>query len=398
MFNSSRAISHNDELNIYRTMFSWVPVFKKKWNTDDVIDLAYGGAFVSPPEVLTDQLQSSDFRTEWHDYYLGDHEDFIQSAKNYLNKIYSTTVYNHLDIMSCLGAKNGLLLTARTFLDQNDKMLSTVPGYPVLQAYAASLGTKVIHLPLQEEKTFQPDLSVLSEEVLSQIKLISINYPNNPTGAVLKPQYLKNIISICKEYNILLINDCAYTAINRHPSMRLSVFSEKNAEDVALEIHTLSKSFQIPGWRVGFIAGNNDLLDKIRVTRSMMESGQARFLCRSVLSALYSPEIYLERLNSHIERRIKLISDVFSHAGFIVTSSAGTFFILVSHPEVDDCISFAKELASETGIFILPLGEGYKQLRVSMTWKFRSEEHDLSVTKELSERLLKYMQKGEYSK
>ncbi|HDO6756156.1 aminotransferase class I/II-fold pyridoxal phosphate-dependent enzyme [Klebsiella pneumoniae] len=398
MFNSSRAINHNDELNTYRTMFSWVPVFKKKWNTDDIIDLAYGGAFFSPPEVLTDLLQSSDFRTEWHDYYLGDHEDFIQSAKNYLNKIYSTTVYNHLDIMSCLGAKNGLLLTARTFLDQNDKMLSTVPGYPVLQAYAASLGTKVIHLPLQEEKKFQPDLSILSEEVLSQIKLISINYPNNPTGAVLKPQYLKNIISICKEYNILLINDCAYTAINRYPSMRLSVFSEKYAEDVALEIHTLSKSFQIPGWRVGFIAGNNDLLDKIRVTRSMMESGQARFLYRSVLPALNSPEFYLERLNSHIERRIKLVSDVFSHAGFIVTPSAGTFFILVSHPEVDDCISFAKELASETGIFILPLGEGYKKLRVSMTWKFRSEEHDLSVAKELSGRLLKHMQKGEYSK
>lgn len=398
MFNSSRAISNNDELNTYRTMFSWVPVFKKKWHADKIIDLAYGGAFLSPPEVLTGQLQSRTFMNEWHDYYLGDNEDFIKSAKMYLNKIYNTTVYNQLDIMSCLGAKNGLLLTARTFLDQNDTILSTVPGYPVLPAYAVSLGTKVVHLPLQEEKAFQPELSVLSEEVLAQIKLISINYPNNPTGAVLKPQALKNIISICKEYNILLVNDCAYTVINRDPSMRLSVFSEKGAEDVALEIHTLSKSFQIPGWRVGFIAGDNELLDKVRVTRSMMESGQARFLCQSVLPALESPEIYLKQLNSHIERRIKLISDVFSRAGFVVTSSPGTFFILVSHPKVDDCVSFAKQLASETGVFILPLGEGYKQLRVSMTWKYRSEKQDLFVKEDLAERLLKYMHKGVFRK
>lgn len=232
--------------------------------------------------------------------------EFQVAASEYMEKVFSVTGLEPTkNIVHGIGTKSILAILPLCFINPGDITLLTTPGYPILGTYTKYLGGEVYNLPLSPENDFYPDYQAIPDDILKRSKLLYINYPNNPTGQVATESFFRETVAFAKKHHIAVIHDAAYAALTYDGEKPLSFLSTPGAIDVGAEIQSLSKAYNMTGWRIGFLVGNEKLVSAYGTVKDNTDSGQFRAIQKAGVYALRHPEI-TDKICNKYSRRLNL--------------------------------------------------------------------------------------------
>lgn len=320
--------------------------------------------------------------------------EFNISASNYLKNVFNVDNINpENEVIHIIGSKSALALLPLAFINPNDITLTTIPGYPVISTITKWIGGKVYPLPLYKSNNFLPDLNNIPDNILKRAKLLYINYPNNPTGATASTEFFKRVVDFGLKHNILIIHDAAYSAITFDSTSPLSFLSVPNAKNIGIEIHSLSKSYSMTGWRIGFIAGNKDIIKAYSFIKENTDSGQFKAIQLSAKYALEHPEITKNLANIYSRRHDKLIN-ILKKLGFNVSKPKASFYLYVPIPKAIkngpifyNAEDFSNYLMIEKRILCVPWDDVGSYIRLSVTFPAKSIEEEDKIIKDIYNRL-----------
>ncbi len=282
-----------------------------------------------------------------------------------------------------------------TISNPGDITLTTVPGYPVLGTYTQYLGGRIYKLHLFKENDFYPDFSIIPKSVLKKAKLLYLNYPNNPTGQAATKDFYEEAIKFASRNGIVVISDAAYAAITFDDSPPLSFLSVEGAREVGVEIHSLSKAFNMTGWRLAFIVGSPKVVSAYGTVKDNTDSGQFRAIQKAGIYALNHSEITEENCKRY-SRRFDLLVEALREVGFDAEKPKGTFYCYVPAPrrtESGATFKTAEEastfLIEEALVSTVPWDDAGAYLRFSVTFESKSYQEEIKLIEELKQRLLK---------
>ena len=354
---------------------SWSAALKQVQCPLPPLDFGVADAFLPPPASALAELQRTSPDRREHGYALYTHLEFEQACLGYLRRLQGALPAADLGVVPTAGAKGAINLITQAFVETGDLVLATKPAYPIFQLQARRLGAKVFELAMQADAGGIPDLEQLPADMRRQAKLLYVNYPNNPTGMVWSADAARRLLRQCQDNDILLVNDAAYGSVVFDPSHRVGLLSEPGVTDHYLEIHSLSKALQMPGWRLGFLVCARDLAAQMRRMALLQGSGQPRFLQSAVVQALQDGD-FIEASNAVVHRRLSRMAEILQAHGFAAAVPQGTFFLYVHAPRgtaagrsfetARDCALF---LARELGILTVPWDvDGRPCLRFSVAF------------------------------
>lgn len=241
--------------------------------------------------------------------------EFKQAVSDYMKGLYGVELDPATEINHSMGSKSALSLLPVCFINPGDVSLMTSPGYGVMGTWTQYLGGRVVKMPLTRENGFLPDFSQVSEEDRRAAKLVYLNYPNNPTGAVATPEFYDAAIAFAKEIHALLVVDAAYAPLNFR-GKPLSIFSRPGAKDVAVELHSMSKGFNMTGWRLGWVCGNASAVKAFATVKDNADSGQFLAIQKAAALALQAQEEITPRINEKYLRRLTALTNTLRKIGF----------------------------------------------------------------------------------
>jgi LL-diaminopimelate aminotransferase len=278
------------------------------------------------------------------------------------------------------------------FINPGDVTLMTVPGYPVMGTHTRWYGGEVVNLPLEEKNGFLPDLDAIPAEVRKKAKLLYLNYPNNPTGAGATRGFFENVVAFARENNIIVVQDAAYAAL-MYGSKPLSFLSIPGAKDVGVEIHSLSKAYNMTGWRLAFVVGNERVIAGYGNVKDNYDSGQFKAIQKAGVHALDHPEIS-DEITSKYERRLRAMADVLAMMGFNAKMPAGTFYLYVGMPKgvkggrrFANAEEFSEFLITEKLISTVPWDDAGSYIRFSATFESKGRADEQRVLDEFKKRM-----------
>src|ERR1039457_4005857 len=254
-----------------------------------------------------------------------------EAAARYLERVCGVKGINpDTEVLHSIGSKAALSILPAALINPGDYVLMTVPGYPIFGTHAKYLGGRVHNLPLTEENRFLPDLDSVPAEVLKHAKVLVLNYPNNPTGASATPEFFAQAVEFAKQHRLVVIHDAAYAALV-FEGQPLSFLATPGAKEVGLELHSASKSFNMTGWRCGFVAGNELLVRAYGDVKDNTDSGQFLAIQHAAAHGLDHPEI-TECIAAKYSRRMDALVSALAGAGFQARKPKGAFFLYVKAP------------------------------------------------------------------
>lgn len=351
----------------------------------DIISLGVGDPDLPTPQHVVESMQKAVADPKNHQYPFGRGiKEFCTAVANWYKKRFSVELDPETEIHALIGSKEGIAHLPLAFVDSQDYVLVPDPGYPVYQSATIFAGGNVWYLPLKPENDFLPNLDEIPKDVLSKTKLMFLNYPNNPTTQVATKKFFEKVVELAKEYNIIVAHDCAYSEIyfvddkNDDTIPPISFLSTPGAKDVGVEFHSLSKTYNMTGWRVGFVCGNKDIIAGLAKVKDNYDSGVFTAIQIAAITALEGPQECVEN-NRQIykERRDLLISGLKS-LGLEPFFPKATFYVWCRVPKGETSVSFADKLLS-VGIVCTPgvgmgkNGEGFVRFALTVP-KERIEE------------------------
>jgi len=351
----------------------------------DLIDFGIGDPDQPTPRDIIDNLceAAQDPATHRYDETPYGEPFFLQAVAEWYRRRYAVSVDTEGEILLLIGSKEGLAHLAWAYIDPGDIALVPDPAYTVYAINARMAGGEVYTMPLQRENGFLPDLSAIPSELARRAKLLFLNYPNNPTGAVATQEFYRQAVEFAREYDILLVNDAAYSEVvydgYRHPSL----LQIEGAKDVAIEFNSLSKMFNMTGWRIGFAAGNRDAIANLNKMKSYVDSKQFAAISRAAAYALLYAD-NTRTLNLYQKRRDILVEGLQS-IGWDVQKPKATFYVWVPTPGGISSIEFAKQLLEQAGILAIPgigygeHGEGYVRFSITVSGDHHGERVEEAV-------------------
>ncbi|OGQ47322.1 MAG: aspartate aminotransferase [Deltaproteobacteria bacterium RIFCSPLOWO2_02_44_9] len=320
-------------------------------------------------------------------------QELKEAAAKYLEKVYGVKGIDPVgEVLHSIGSKPALAMLPSVFINPGDAVLVTVPGYPVLTTHTQWYGGRVVHLPLKEENDFLPDLDDVNKEDLKKAKLLYINYPNNPTGATATVGFFKKVVKFAQKNNIVVVHDAAYAALS-FDNKPLSFLSVDGAKDVGVEIHSFSKAFNMTGWRLAFVAGNERVVSAFGHVKDNYDSGQFIAIQKAGIYALEHPEM-TEKISAKYKRRLELMVEALNSAGFSAKMPGGSFYLYVGAPRgTKGGVKFkaaedvSEYLITEKLISTVPWDDVGNYLRFSSTFIAKNEEDERRVIAEMKKRL-----------
>jgi len=326
-------------------------------------------------------------------------DGFKQAAVKYMEKVFGVKNLNpETDVVHSIGSKAALSLLPLCFVNEDDTVIMTTPGYPIFGTHSQYIGGKVHNLPLKAENNFLPDLDSIPNKVLKKAKAIVINYPNNPTGASATLEFFEKVIDFAKDNELIVIQDAAYAALV-FDGKPLSILQVEGAKDVAVELHSLSKSFNMTGWRIGFVVGCPAIVSAYAMVKDNSDSGQFLGIQKAAEVALANPWI-TERIAAKYSRRMDQLIKALSGAGFSPKKPKGSFFLYVAAPKsaggpagkevFENGEAFSQWLIRNELISTVPWDNEGAFVRFSVTFEAQGEENEKRVMEELGRRLSKY--------
>lgn len=321
-----------------------------------------------------------------------------EAAADYMQKVCGVTLDPHKHILHSIGSKAALSILPAAFINPGDVVLMTTPGYPVFGTHAKYYGGIVHNLPLTAENNYLPDLKNIPDPILKVAKVLVINYPNNPTGASATPAFFAEVVAFAKENNIIVIHDAAYAALV-FQNKPLSFLSTPGAMDVGVELHSTSKTFNMTGWRCGFVAGNESIVKAYGDVKDNTDSGQFLGIQNASAYCFEHPEI-TEQIALKYSRRMDMLVPVLRKLGFPATKPEGSFFLYVQAPACaekgEEVINFksgedfSQWLIRDHSISTVPWDDAGAFVRFSVTFQAKSREDEERVIRALDERLSSY--------
>jgi LL-diaminopimelate aminotransferase len=320
-----------------------------------------------------------------------------QAAARYLERVCGVSGINpETGVIHSIGSKAALSILPAALINPGDYVLMTTPGYPVFGTHAKYYGGLVHNLPLTEANRFLPDLDSIPANVLAKAKVLVLNYPNNPTGASATPEFFAKVVDFAQRNRIVVIHDAAYAALV-FEGKPLSFLATPGAKEVGLELHSTSKSFNMTGWRCGFVAGNELLVKAYGDVKDNTDSGQFLAIQHAGAYCFDHPTI-TEKIATKYSRRMTALVEVLRGVGFNAIKPKGSFFLYVKAPkaavkkdgvrvEFKSAEEISQWLITEKLISTVPWDDAGAYLRFSVTFIARDQTDEQRVLSEVSRRL-----------
>ncbi len=338
----------------------------------DLIDLGIGDPDQPTPPSIIEALNQAahDPDTHRYDETNAGWTPFLEAVATWTKRRFDVDIDPATEAMLLIGSKEGLAHLAWAYIDPGDVSLCPDPAYTVYKVNTLMAGGEVVTMPLREENGFLPDLAAIPTDALKRAKLLWLNYPNNPTSATAPLSFFEDAVRFAREHNLLLVNDAAYADVYYDPDKKpASVLQVPGAKDVAVELHSLSKMFNMTGWRIGFAIGNPDAIGVINKLKSNLDSKQFPAISLAAAHALLhgdnSATIALYK------KRRDILCDGLNALGWNVRKPDASLYIWTRVPAGHDAMSFSKLLLEKAGVLVIP-GVGYGEfgkdyIRMSLT-------------------------------
>ena len=319
---------------------------------------------------------------------------FQEAAARYMEQVYGVAGLDPAEqIVHGLGSKPIFAMLPMCLINPGDVLLSAVPGYPVMATYTRYLGGEVYPLPLLEENGFLPDLGSIPADVLGKAKAIYVNYPNNPTGTMATAEFFRELVDFAHKNDIVIVQDAAYGALTYDGHKPMSILSTEGAEDVAVEVHSLSKAYNMTGWRLAFLTGNKKIVKAYATVKDNTDSGQFRAIQKAGMYGLAHPEI-TTRICEKYSRRFDLLVEALNGVGFSIKKSPATFYLYVACPKgtasgvtFENAAQFSEFLIMEAQISTVPWDDAGAYVRFSVTFEADGPQAEKKIIDEVAERL-----------
>lgn len=326
----------------------------------DIINMGVGDPDRPTPDHIVQAMHSAIDDPTTHNYppYQGT-KDFRASAVEWMERRFGVTGLNpNTEVVSSIGSKEAIHNTFLAFVEPGDYTLIPDPGYPVYRTSTIFAGGEYHTMPLQLENGFLPDLDRIPQEIARKAKLLWINYPNNPTGALATLEFFEKLVAYCQEYDILLCHDHAYSEMAYDGYKPPSILQVPGAKDVAIEFHSLSKSYNMTGWRVGFVVGCSQGIKGLGQVKTNVDSGVFKAIQQAAIAAYSTKDADLQALMLVYQKRRDIIVKGLQSLGFPIEPPLATLYIWVPVPQAYTSTEFVTRLLDKCGI-IVPPGNGY---------------------------------------
>ena len=338
----------------------------------DVIDLGVGDPDLPTPGPIVEALKRAAENPENHKYpsYVG-MKAYREAVSQWYKRRFDIDLDPDREVIALIGSKEGIAHFPLAFVEEGDVVLCPDPAYPVYKIGTIFAGGEPYTLPLKEENDFLPDLGSIPQEIVDRAKIIWINYPNNPTSADATEEFYRDLIKWAKKHSIIVASDNAYSEIYTGDRKPISILQIEGAKEVAIEFHSLSKTYNMTGWRIGMAVGNEELVKALGKVKTNIDSGQFNAVQEAGIVALNMPEGELDKLRAVYRERREVMTSALKKLGLKPLESEVTFYIWTKVPEGYTSAEFVGRLIEEAGIVCTPgngfgdAGEGY--FRISLT-------------------------------
>lgn len=369
---------------------------KEKHPDIPLIDMGVGEPDIPADAGVVQALSTEAGKAENRWYADNGIPEFKAAAVKYMKDVFGVSDLDpDQHIIHGIGSKPILAMLPLCFINPGDITIQTTPGYPVTATYTKYLGGEVHNVPLLKENNFFPDLDSIPANILKKAKLFYINYPNNPTGAMATREFFEKIVAFAKQHQLVIIQDAAYAALTFDGTKPMSILSIDGAMDVAIEVHSLSKAFNMTGWRMAFVVGNPTIVQAYGTIKDNTDSGQFRAIQKAGIHALQHTEITDQNCERY-SRRFDLLIDALKEVGFKAQKPKATFYCYVSAPKgTKSGITFANAeeastyLITESVISTVPWDDAGAFLRFSLTFDANGYDEEKKIIDELKDRLIK---------
>jgi LL-diaminopimelate aminotransferase len=340
----------------------------------DIISLGIGDPDLPTPPNIVSALQRAAAEPVNHRYPSNRGTlEFRQAVAGYYRRRFGVELDVETEILPLLGAKEGVGHIGFALLDQWDVCLAADPGYPVYTTGPMLADGSVVHVPLLPELGFQPDLDAIEVSALAKAKMIIVSYPNNPTGAVIEDDFFQRLVAFGAEHDIAVIHDNAYADITYDGYVAPSFLETPGAKDVGIELFSLSKSYNMTGWRAGAIVGNRELVDAFWRLKTNLDSGMFGAVQAAAAEALSGPQESVAHMCEVYRGRRDLLVEALRRIGLHAESPKGTIYLWVPVPEGHTSGSFADLVLEQADVIVSPgaaygpSGEGYVRLSLTVS-------------------------------
>lgn len=338
----------------------------------DIIRLDMGSPDLPPADFIIDALVNEARKPNTHGYApMGGTPAFKKACVTYYQRRFGVELDPNTEVLSLLGSKEGLFNLSQILLNPGDVSLVPDPGYPVYTAGGIIAGAEIFYMPLLESNGFLPDLTSIPEDIARRAKIIWLDYPNNPTGAVAPLSFFEDVLAFARKYQIIIVNDAPYMDVCFDGYVAPSILQIPGAKDVTVELNSLSKAYNMAGWRVGMAVGNAEVISYLHTYKSQMDSAQFEPILSAAATALTADQSWIEERNLIYKTRRDIITTALKQAGFGVTPPPAAIYIWAKLPQGEtDSTAFCSRLLEQTGVSTTPgvvygqAGEGY--LRISL--------------------------------
>jgi len=347
-------------------------IAEKRAKGEEVISFAVGDPDMPTPSHIIDTLCQAAQDPVNHRYPETEGlPELRQVIAGWYKKRFDISLDVDNEVLPLIGSKEGIAHIAFCFIDAGDTALVPDPGYPVFSISTKLAGGRPYYMPLTEENNFLPELDAIPADVLKGAKLLWISYPNNPTGAVADLDFFNKVVKFAQQHDLAVCHDAAYSEIVFDGYQSVSFLQADGAKEVGVEFHSLSKSYNMTGWRIGMVVGNTGMVNALKKVKSNMDSGIPQAIQYAAIEALTGPQDYLQEKNAIYQRRRDLLVDTLNTLGLDTKPPKGGIYIWAKVPEGYTSMEFTSELLDKHGIVVTPgtgfgkNGEGY--VRLSLT-------------------------------
>ncbi len=357
----------------------------------EILDFGVGEPDQMAPAPIREALKVEVDQAENRGYADNGIAEFKAAAATYMKKFFDVELDAATEINHSIGTKPALAMLPLAFVNPGDVVFQTVPGYPVMATHAKYLGGEVVDIPLLEENAFLPDLEKIDPILAERCKLFYINYPNNPTGAVATDAFYDELIAFAKKHNILIVQDAPYATLV-YDGKRTSILQRPGAKDCCIELHSMSKAYNMTGWRIAFFCGALWAVDALAHVKDNCDSGQFKAIQKAACAGI-ADESLAEGIRVHYETRLRRMVEVLREVGFDATMPGGTFFLYTKAPKGAGEVNFANGeeaslyLIENVGISTVPWDNTGSFIRFGAVFESGGDVDDERVLRELATRL-----------
>ncbi|MED4015081.1 LL-diaminopimelate aminotransferase [Sutcliffiella cohnii] len=363
-------ITFSQKMNEFPTLiFSELLAYKKKLQQEgkEIIDLSVGSPDLPPPDFVREELAKLVQDETQYGYSLTGIPSFHEAVRGYYKREFQVDVDQDREVLMVMGSQDGLVHLPLAFANPGDYILVPDPGYTAYEAAISLAGAKPYPMALKEENNFLPDLQTIPQDVLEKTKLMILNFPGNPVPALATKEFFANVVQFANEHNIIVLHDFAYSELY-YDEKPISFLSIEGASEVGVEFNSLSKSFNMAGCRIGYVVGNETVIDGLNRLKSNLDYGVFIPIQKAAIQALTYSASFTDTLRATYKNRRDVLVEGLKSIGWDVESPKASMFLWAKIPQGYTSMDFAYKLLDEAGIVVTPgnafgqEGEGYVRI------------------------------------